>query len=108
MFRQLNESTGVTIVVVTHDRAITRRVDRVVAMRDGRTSTEMVRHVSFARGQGEFVEEFAVVDRSGRLQIPRAYLERLNIHERARILMGDGRVEVLPGVAPRSDGRSVP
>ena len=97
----LNRDTGVTVVVVTHDRQITQRVDRVVAMRDGRTSAEIVRHVQFARGAGEVVEEFAVVDRSGRLQIPRDYLDELAIGTRARVdLAGDHvevRAEQLPG-----------
>ncbi len=96
VMRELNESTGVTVVIVTHDRAITQRVDRVIAMRDGRTSTETVRHVQYARGRGEVVEEYAVVDRSGRLQIPREYLEDLNIDRRARVSITEDHVEVRP------------
>jgi putative ABC transport system ATP-binding protein len=100
VFRHLNEDTGVTIVVVTHDREITARVDRVVAMRDGRTSTELVRHVQFARGAGETIEEFAVVDHSGRLQIPREYLDELGIERRARVEYVEGHVEVRPEHEP--------
>lgn len=96
VMRELNEATGVTVVIVTHDRAITQRVDRVVAMRDGRTSTETVRHVQYARGRGEVVEEYAVVDRSGRLQIPREYLEDLHIDRRARVTFAEDHVEVRP------------
>jgi ABC-type lipoprotein export system ATPase subunit len=100
LFRNINSDTGVTIVVVTHDREITERVNRVVAMRDGRTSTESVRHVQFSKGQGETVEEFAVVDHSGRLQIPREYLEQLGIGRRARVEYVDDHVEVRPEHAP--------
>ncbi len=102
VFRRLNESMGVTIVIVTHDHQITRRVDRVVAMRDGRTSTEIVHYVQFARGQGETTEEFAVVDRSGRLQIPREYLDDLGIDRRARVEISQDHVEVRPE-KPRTD-----
>ena len=103
VFRQLNEGTGVTIVIVTHDRAITQRVDRVVAMRDGRTSSEIVRHVQFARGRGEVVEEYAVVDSSGRLQIPRDMVDQLQIGRRARLELTDDHVEVRPEAPPERD-----
>ena len=96
VFHKLNEAMGVTVVVVTHDPAIAQRVDRVIAMRDGRTSTELVRRASFSRGEGEVVEEFAVVDRSGRLQIPREHIESLGIGERARIDLSDDHIEVRP------------
>ncbi len=100
VFRELNETLGVTIVVVTHDAAIAQRVDRVVAMRDGRTSTELVRRAAFSRGEGEIVEEFTVVDRSGRLQISREHVEALRIGERARVELAGDHVEVRPEHAP--------
>ena len=106
VMRELNEVTGVTVVIVTHDRAITQRVDRVVAMRDGRTSTETVRHVQYARGRGEVVEEYAVVDRSGRLQIPREYLDELQINRRARVSISEDHVEVRPEDGDQADGGS--
>ena len=100
VLRRVNETLGVTIVVVTHDPAIAQRVDRVVAMRDGRISSELVRHAAFSRGEGEVVEEFAVVDRSGRLQIPREHIEELGIEERARVELVDDHVEVRPERRP--------
>jgi len=89
VLREINRSTEVTVVIVTHDREITSRVDRVVAMRDGKASTELVRN---AESSG--VSELAVVDRSGRLQIPREYLDEANIQRRARIDLGDGKVTI--------------
>ena len=50
-------------------------------------------------------EEFVLIDAAGRLQIPREYLDRLDIHERARVLMGEGRVEVRPDTNPRGTRR---
>ncbi len=95
VMRALNEEMGVTIVVVTHDPAIANQVNRVVAIRDGKISTESFRRVRF-QGREAFVyhEEYAVVDRSGRLQIPRENLERLAIGERARLRVEGNHVEV--------------
>ena len=96
-FRSLNQDFDVTVVVVTHDPAIANQVDRVVAIRDGRISTESFRRVSF-RGREAYVyhEEYAVVDASGRLQIPKEYLDRLDVKERARLRLERDHVEVYP------------
>ncbi len=91
----LNQSTGVTIVIVSHDRTITERVDRVVTMRDGRTSAEFVRRVTFGR-EREAMEEFALVDRSGRLQIPREFVDGLHLGTRARVELREDHVEIYP------------
>jgi ABC-type multidrug transport system ATPase subunit len=105
VFRTLNQRYAVTIIIVTHDPDIAARVDRVVAIRDGRTSTEVYRRVRTVAGRPEVVhEEYVLVDAAGRLQIPRAYLDRLSIKERARLLLGEGRVEVRPEAA--GDGES--
>src|SRR4051812_38804955 len=104
VMRALNQELGVTIVIVTHDPAIAHQIDRVVAIRDGRISTESFRRVEF-RGREAYVyhDEYAVVDRTGRLQIPKEYLERLDIKERARLELQSGHVEVLPEAAVRED-----
>jgi ABC-type lipoprotein export system ATPase subunit len=97
VLRALNQELGVTIVVVTHDPAIANQIDRVVAIRDGRISTESFRRVIF-RGRESYVyhDEYAVVDRTGRLQIPKEYLQKLDIEERAKVRFEPGRIEVLP------------
>jgi ABC-type lipoprotein export system ATPase subunit len=102
---QLNERTGVTIVIVTHDPAIAERVNRVVTIRDGRTSTESLRRLEVHGSRTEIMhDDYAVVDSAGRLQVPREMLERLGITERARLdLVGD-RVEVR-SVPSRDGGR---
>jgi ABC-type lipoprotein export system ATPase subunit len=113
-FRTMNTKYGVTVIIVTHDRRISRAVDRVVAIRDGRTSSEFIRKAvqaedlatigSIADGENqETHEELAVLDRAGRLQLPREYLEALGLSGQNKIkveLEGD-RIVLLP---PRQGG----
>lgn len=92
VFRELNSTMGLTVVIVTHDQQISRKVDRVIAIRDGRTSSEFIRRRSYREEieamesqmdleaeEEDTHEELAVLDRAGRLQIPREYLERLGL-----------------------------
>ncbi|WP_274652200.1 ABC transporter ATP-binding protein [Paenibacillus humicola] len=108
LFRELNRSTGITIVIVTHDPLLARKVDRVVAIRDGKTSSEILRRQSYADElaaleQGAAAEqeshvEYAVIDKAGRLQIPAAYLQAEQFKEKnkVRVEMEDGRIVLYP------------
>lgn len=99
VLRHLSAHYGLTTVIVSHDRAIARVVDRVVSIRDGKTSTETIRqrdtppatpdiepsqaNTSPITVHGERFEERTVLDIAGRLQIPREYLEQRGIKTRA-------------------------
>jgi ABC-type lipoprotein export system ATPase subunit len=98
LFAQLNRDLGVTIIVVTHDPAIAASVDRVVAIRDGRIASETFRHYEYgSAGERHVVHrEYAVVDRAGRLQIPKSYMDALDLRERARVLLDADHVTVYP------------
>jgi ABC-type lipoprotein export system ATPase subunit len=100
VFRSLNEEFAVTILIVTHDPAIAEAVDRVVAIRDGRISTESFRRIRF-QGREAFVfhDEYAVVDRTGRLQAPREFLEALRITERAKLKLEGDHISIYPETA---------
>ena len=102
LFGEVNREMGTTILIVTHDPDIAYKVGRVVMIRDGKMSTEIRRKVSYRRIAGDAetelpLEEFALVDGNGRVQIPRDLLERMNIGEKARVAIEDGRVVITPG-----------
>jgi ABC-type lipoprotein export system ATPase subunit len=97
LFADLNRRFGVTVVIVTHDPAIAARVDRVVAIRDGRTSVEILRRVREDGNLAKVVhDEYVLVDSAGRLQIPREFLDTLGVAHRARVEMEGDHVAVLP------------
>ena len=92
---------GTTILIVTHDPDIAYKVGRVVMIRDGKMSTEIRRKVTFERIQSEAdtdatLEEFVLVDASGRIQIPQDYLDQIKIGERARVQIENGTVTLRP------------
>jgi putative ABC transport system ATP-binding protein len=91
IFRTMNRELGVTIVIVTHDLTLAHKVNRVVAIRDGQTSSELIRRQveesqlsqKEADASQASHEEYIVLDRAGRLQVPKAYLEALQISGKA-------------------------
>lgn len=103
IFKELNRTEGLTIVIVTHDVKLARHIDRVVAIRDGRTSSEIVRRRSYKEdlaelnAQNEAVkteaendedftnEELVVLDRAGRLQLPKDYMDQMGLHGGDRV-----------------------
>lgn len=94
VLRSMRDEFGVTVIIVTHDMQVANRVDRVIGMRDGRTSTEILR-----RRDGDVLvtdEEYAILDRAGRLQLPEAYIDALDMEDRVRLRLRNDRVEVFP------------
>jgi ABC-type lipoprotein export system ATPase subunit len=97
--RHVNEETGVTGFIVTHDPLVSESVARTVRIRDGRISTETLRRAAYTHLEGHHVvaEEFAVLDRAGRLQLPVDYVEALRLSKRVRLVLEDDHVEIWPG-----------
>jgi len=109
----VNRETGATVVVVTHDPLVSGQVARTVAIRDGRTSSEVLRRM-VGRGHadgsgtahGELAgEEYAVMDRAGRVQVPREFREALALTRRVRLALEADHVSVRPAPTGRSEGR---
>lgn len=94
VFRKLNKELGTTIVIVTHDVNLANKVNRVIMIRDGKTSSERIirqesnEAVSFKDSSETTVsnaeeeithDEYVILDRVGRLQLPREALEAIGI-----------------------------
>ena len=100
--RTANREHGVTVLIVTHDAAISGQVQRTVAIRDGRTSTEtLMRGAAPQPGAHAAAEafravEYAVIDRVGRLQLPREFTEFYGLRDRVRLTHEQGHVGVWP------------
>ncbi|MGH3169930.1 MAG: hypothetical protein ACRDN0_29120, partial [Trebonia sp.] len=82
-------------------------VRRVIAIRDGRTSTETLRHdAADGSGLGHAVE-YAVLDRFGRLQLPREMTDALDMRDRVRLEAEPDHIGVWPDTPPREpNGRA--
>ena len=115
VFRQLNRETGVTVIIVTHDVKLAKSIDRVVAIRDGKTSSELIRkrtaipaNISFeelseqqqaeirALEENTAHEELVLLDKAGRLQIPKEYLTALGINggDKVRVELEDDKISI--------------
>ena len=95
VFDSINQELNTTIMIVSHDQDIAYKVDRVVLIRDGKLSTEIMRQKS--EKNGDELEEFIIVDGSGRVQVPKTLLDRTNIERRAKVRIDDKGVILEPG-----------
>ena len=94
-----NAELGATVLVVTHDPAVSGQVRRTVAIRDGRTSSETLRHDGAPDDEGNAAAvavEYAVLDRAGRVQLPRDMTRRLGMRDRVRLAEQPDHVGVWP------------
>jgi len=104
VLRDVNQRLGVTVIVVTHDPEVSGQVERTVAIRDGRTSSEVLRRTASGDDGGLHViaEEYAVMDRAGRVQIPRDYREALALTRRVRLALETNHVTIRPDSGERA------
>lgn len=94
--RNINQVYNTTIILVTHDPMVSGLVNRVIAIRDGRTSTEIRRHRDNLSGELLHEEEWVIVDQAGRLQLPKPYVEKLDLRDRVKLRMEETHVSVWP------------
>jgi ABC-type lipoprotein export system ATPase subunit/bifunctional DNA-binding transcriptional regulator/antitoxin component of YhaV-PrlF toxin-antitoxin module len=111
IFQDLNREQGLTTVIVSHDAGIARHVNRVVSIRDGKTSSETTRQTAVAvpiEGQPaapveETFEEVILLDSAGRLQVPREYLEHFQIKRRVLVEMIEEGILIRPAKAAQHE-----
>ncbi len=102
LFHRLNEEMGLTILIVTHDNQLASKVNRVVSICDGKTSSERImkyreklKDMSVQWNIEDTQEEFAVLDRAGRVQIPSELLDKIGIQgNKIKLEVKDGKILV--------------
>ncbi len=106
LLRSISTDLDVTVVVVTHDPLVSDQANRTIAIRDGRTSTETLRRTEMGEeGEHQIIaEEFAVLDRAGRLQLPVNYVDTLQLERRVRLELEPDHIGVWPDRAKQENG----
>ena len=105
IFKDLNQELNLTTLIVSHDLNLAKHVDRVVAIRDGKVSSETLRH-SQPGADGNLAEhaaftELIVLDSAGRMQIPKELRVQLGLQRYARLEVVEGGILIRP--APEAD-----
>lgn len=105
LFTELNRQ-GQTILIVTHDVALSKKVKRVVAIRDGKISSERILKEEYADRlketsgtidwrEADSQEEYVVMDKAGRVQIPHELLEKLKLDgNKVRVEEHNGKITI--------------
>ena len=114
VMRDINRDLGLTIMIVTHDPLLAKKVNRVVAIRDGKIASERIMKQSYlnrlqdidAFTQTEDVQdEYAVLDRANRLQIPKDMLEKIgHSGSRLKVSLQDGKIILEAPQEDKSNG----
>jgi ABC-type lipoprotein export system ATPase subunit len=95
--RRVSAELGVTTLIVTHDPTVSDHVSRTVQIRDGRTSSEVLRRSANGGATIQTAESYTVIDSLGRLQLPQEYVTSLDLRERVRLALETDHVGVFPG-----------
>lgn len=104
IFRRLNQEYNQTTLIVTHDVELSKKVRRVVAIRDGKISSERILKEHYAMNlesstinwaEEDTQEEYAIIDKVGRVQIPRKLLDMLKTEgNRVKLVYEDNEIKM--------------
>ncbi len=99
--RALLRSRGASAVIVTHDADVERHADRVIQIRDGRTSTE----TRWRQEEGSYIaDELLIMDRAGRVQLPKRFIEQLGLSGRVRAHLEGEEIRIRAADGVEKDG----
>lgn len=103
VFSELN-ANGQTILIVTHDVALSKKVKRVVAIRDGKISSERilkeeykdrVKESNIDFRALETQEEYAILDKANRVQLPPELLQELSLNDnKVKLSIKEGEIVI--------------
>ena len=103
VFTELNNN-GQTILIVTHDVTLSKKVRRVVAIRDGKISSERILKEAYADRvqetsidwrEEETQNEYVILDKAHRLQIPQEIIDSLDLKDnKLMITARDGEIVI--------------
>ncbi|MFK4086339.1 ABC transporter ATP-binding protein [Kribbella sp. NPDC020789] len=83
--RTINERTGMTVLLITHDPEVAAALPRTITIRDGRIAAE-----------GRAGEEYAVVATDGSLPLPPHVAELLPAGTLVQVTIEDGEIRLSP------------
>jgi ABC-type lipoprotein export system ATPase subunit len=113
-FQTLSRELHITTLIVSHDRTISRHVDRVVGIRDGMLASETIRQsaepVLLTNGAASEQEEeehkyaeLVVLDRAGRIHVPHEYLEQFDIKGHAQLEITENGILIRQAAQTRTE-----
>lgn len=105
LFRKLNEETGLTIIIVTHDISLANKVSRVIMVSDGKISTEKIMKEAYRKkldelstetlAEVESHEEYSVLDKARRVQLSEDALKEAGINSHmVKVEVIDGKIVI--------------
>jgi ABC-type methionine transport system ATPase subunit len=100
--RAINDTYATTVLIVTHDAGVSTQVRRTVEIRDGRTAAEV--HRRTVDGVEAVAEEYAVLDRAGRMQLPKTFVTSLGMRDLVRLDLESDHIGVWPTTPDQARG----
>ena len=88
-----------SILIVTHDPDIAYKVHRVVMIRDGKMSMEIRKRTILGSDlprEENTLDQFTLIDASGRIQIPQVMMEELDLGVHATVRIENGEIIISP------------